>query len=260
MACRAPRQPLVNSMCCILGIETSRDLCSAAVLSNGAAREHTRQMARAHNQHILELVDRVMDAAGLAAADLDAVAFGCGPGSFTGIRIAAAVAQAVAFGADARILPVSSTLALARAALEDGRPLRDGVFASIRSRRDACYLAGFALTDGELRMYRGDCLVTADPGWPEIQGGWTFVGDRPGWLGPDTTCYTDIPVGAGLIARWGGEAFAQGRSLAPELGLPVYVSGDSPWRPSAAHANTRPERPHAASEDTSPYPGPPSRE
>ena len=136
-------------------------------------------MARAHSQHILELVDGVMGSAGLSAADLDGVAFGCGPGSFTGIRIAAAVAQAVALGADARVLPVSSTLALAIAALESDRTLGDGVIASIRSRRDACYLAGFSRTHGELRAHRPDCLVTADPGWPEIREGWTFVGDRP---------------------------------------------------------------------------------
>ena len=247
-------------MSCILGIETSRDLCSAAVVSNGAVREDTRRMARAHNQHILELVDGVMGVAGLSAAALDAVAFGCGPGSFTGIRIAAAVAQAVAFGADARILPVSSTLALATAALEAGRSLGDGVVASIRSRRDAWYLAGFAVTDGELRVRHADCLVTADPGWPEFGAGWTFVGDRPEWLAPATACYSDIAVGAGLIARLGADAFAQGGGRAPDLGLPVYVSGDSPWQPSSAGRNTRTETPDAASKHTAQAPGTPAQE
>ena len=121
-------------------------------------------------------------------------AFGCGPGSFTGIRIAAAVAQAVAFGADARILPVSSTLALATAALEAGRSLGDGVVASIRSRRDAWYLAGFAVTDGELRVRHADCLVTADPGWPEF-GGRLDVCRRPARV---------AGAGNGLLLRYCG--------------------------------------------------------
>ena len=265
-------------------------------------------MARAHNEHILELVDGVMAAAGLAPGDLDGVAFGCGPGSFTGIRIAASVAQAIAFGADARVLPVSSTLALARAALEGGVPVGAGVIASIRSRRDAWYLAAFALTGGRLVRHRPDCLFTADPGWPEVgpgkgaqgkgvqgkgangeeasgtevqgeeaqreeaqgieaqrkeahakkgqwkeaqaneahseewQGdegdGWVLVGDRPVWTPPHRACHSDIAVSASLIARIGAEALAAGKGVAPELGLPVYVSGDSLWKPGPAAPGT----------------------
>ena len=246
-------------MSLVLGIETSRDLCSAAVFGDGAAREDTRKMARAHNEHILQLVDDVMAGTGLSPTDLDAVAFGCGPGSFTGIRIAAAVAQAVAFGAGARIVPIPSTLALATAALELGRPLGDGVVASIRSRRDACYLAGFTVANGQLGERYPDCLFTADPGWPEINDGWAFVGDRPAWLAPEVVCYSDISVGAGLIARMGAAAFAVGKGVAPELGLPIYVSGDAPWQPSSSRY-VPPEVPVAASEPRSGTPGSPSPE
>lgn len=191
-------------------------------------------MERAHNEHILELVDGVLAAAGLEPADLDGVAFGCGPGSFTGIRIAASVAQAIAYGADARMLPISSTLALARAALECGVPVEAGVIASIRSRRDAWYLAGFELEDGELGTRRPDSLVTADPGWPELRDDWALVGDRPEWLPARTVCHAHVAVSAGLIARMGAEALAAGRGGAPESGLPVYVAGDSPWKPASA--------------------------
>ena len=220
-------------MSCVLGIETSRELCSAAVIGNGVTRENTRKMRRAHNEHILELVDGVMAAAGLAPADLDGVAFGCGPGSFTGIRIAASVAQAIAYGADARILPVSSTLALARAALEGGVPVGAGIVAGIRSRRDAWYLAAYALADGKLGTHRADCLLTADPGWPEVRDGWVLVGDAPDWWPPQGPVHPDVAAGAGLIARLGAEALAAGQGLAPELGLPVYLSGDSPWQPAS---------------------------
>lgn len=206
-------------------------------------------MARAHNEHILELVDGVMASAGLEAADLDGVAFGCGPGSFTGIRIAASVAQAIAFGADARILPVSSTLALARAALESGVPIRAGVIASIRSRRDAWYLAAFARSGGRLGRHRRDCLVTADPGWPEVRDGWVLVGDRPEWLPPQRACHADVAVSGGLIARLGTEALAAGQGAAPEFGLPVYLSGDSPWKPAPAAHDAGP-RSTAASPDS----------
>ena len=204
---------------------------------DGTTSEHTRKMERAHNEHILELVDQSMAARGVSPADLDGVAFGCGPGSFTGIRIAASVAQAVALGADARILPVSSTLALAAAAVER-HPLADGIVVSIRSRRDAWYLAGFDVAGSELLVRHRDCLVETDPGWPEIERGWPFVGDRPEWLPVGAVYHAEIAPGAGLIARLGAEAMARGKGLAPELGLPVYVTGDSPWRKSRTGAVT----------------------
>ena len=196
-------------------------------------------MERAHNEHILELVDGVLAAAGLAPPDLDGVAFGCGPGSFTGIRIAASVAQAIAFGADARTLPVSSTGALARAVLESDVPVGAGIVASIRSKRDAWYLAAFAHAGGVLSAHRPDCLFTADPGWSEVQGGWVLAGDRPDWWSTHPDWHADVAVSAGLIARLGAEALAAGEGLAPELGLPVYVQGDSPWKPSSARPDSR---------------------
>jgi len=219
-----------NSMACVLAIETSRGLCSAAVLTGATVHERTREMERAHNEHILALVDQVMAARGLTPTDLDAVAFGCGPGSFTGIRIAASVAQALSFGADAQIVPVSSTLALARSTLEEGRAVGNGIIVSIRSRRDAWYLAGFSCTDGRLSVQQQDCLVQQDPGWPESKAGWTFVGDRPSWLPNNIICHTDVATTAALIAQLGAESLAQGEGMAPEFGLPVYVTGDSPWR------------------------------
>ncbi|MCY3793478.1 MAG: tRNA (adenosine(37)-N6)-threonylcarbamoyltransferase complex dimerization subunit type 1 TsaB, partial [Gammaproteobacteria bacterium] len=115
----------------VLGIETSRQRCSAALLGDGTVREDTRKMARAHDEHILGLVDGLVAAAGVAPQDLDGIAFGCGPGSFTGVRIAASVAQALALGAGASVAPVSSTRALAVAAIEQ-RAVEDGVVVSIR--------------------------------------------------------------------------------------------------------------------------------
>ena len=189
-------------------------------------------MERSHNEHILDLADGVLAAAGLAPVDLHGVAFGCGPGSFTGIRIAASVAQAIAFGAEAKILPVSSTLALARAALESGVPVGAGLIASVRSRRDAWYVAAFAHADGTLSVHRPDRLLHTDPGWPEARRGWTLVGEPPVWWPPEGARRSGVAAGAGLIARMGAEALAAGQGMAPEFGLPVYLSGDSPWRPS----------------------------
>ena len=186
-------------------------------------------MARAHNERILGLIDGLVAAAGMTPQDLDGVAFGCGPGSFTGVRIAAAVAQAIALGAGAGVAPVSSTLALAQAAAEQ-LPIEDGVVVSIRSRRDAFYLASFSIADGEPAAWRADRLLTACPDWADFAQGWPLVGDPPPWLPAGARLASAVTVGAGLIARLGAQAFAEGRGLEPELGLPAYVQGDSPWR------------------------------
>ena len=190
-------------------------------------------MARAHNEHILELIDGLVAAAGLAPQELDGVAFGCGPGSFTGVRIAAAVAQALALGAGASVAPVSSTLALAVAAIEQ-LPVEEGVVVSIRSRRNAFYLASFSITDGQPAACRPDQLHTACPEWADFANGWPLVGDPPPWLPADAPVLSEVTVGAGLIARLGARALAEGRGLDPELGLPAYVEGDSPWRMASA--------------------------
>ena len=213
----------------VLGMETSRQLCSAALLLDGTVRENTRKMARAHNEHILELIDGLVVAAGITPQDLDGVAFGCGPGSFTGVRIAASVAQALALGAGAMVAPVSSTLALAVAGIEQ-LDVEDGVVVSIRSRRDAFYLASFSIADGEPIAHREDQLLAACPDWADFANGWPLVGDPPPWLPADAPVRPEVTVGGGLIARLGAQAFAEGRGLDPELGLPTYVQADSPWR------------------------------
>ena len=195
-------------------------------------------MARAHNEHILGLVDGLVAAAGVAPQDLDGIAFGCGPGSFTGVRIAASVAQALALGAGASVAPVSSTRALAVAAIEQ-RAVEDGVVVSIRSRRDAFYLASFSIADGEPAVQRPDQLLAACPDWGDFAQGWPLAGDPPPWLPADASVLCEVTVGAGLIARLGARAFAEGRGLDPELGLPAYVQGDSPWRPADGEAAAR---------------------
>ena len=213
----------------ILGMETGRGQCSAALYVDGRMHKDTSFSERTHNERILQLIDGLFAAVGRRPQQLDAVAFGCGPGSFTGVRLAASVAQAVALGAGARIAPVSSSLALAVGAVRRLRP-KQGLVVSIRSRREAFYLASFDVVEGQAHPRQPDQLLDACPDWAELAAGWPIVGDRPPWL-PAGTAHFDLAVGAGLIARLGAAAFAAGKALPPELGLPTYVSGDTPWRP-----------------------------
>ena len=132
-------------MTTLLAIETSSALCSLALYRSGRWFEDTQNVGRMHNMLVLDMLDTLMKQAGSVAADLEAIAFAAGPGSFTGVRIAAALAQGIAFAVGARVVPVSSSLALATAALDqrtsDAWP--EGILTITRSRRDAYYLAGF---------------------------------------------------------------------------------------------------------------------
>src|SRR5437016_3154595 len=102
----------------LLAFDTATEVCSVAVWMDGRVHEREERGTR-HSERLLLLVDEVRADGGLALADLDAIAFGRGPGSFTGLRIAAGAAQGLAFGADIPVTPVSTLAAIAESAAAD---------------------------------------------------------------------------------------------------------------------------------------------
>ena len=97
----------------ILAVETATDACSAALFIDGAVSERFEVAPRRHTDLILPMIAQLLADAELRAQDLDAVAFGAGPGSFTGVRIATSIAQGIALAHDLPVIPLSCLAILA---------------------------------------------------------------------------------------------------------------------------------------------------
>lgn len=92
----------------LLALETSTDQCSVALLSAGEIGERREREPRSHTRVLLPLIDSLLKDAGIGIADLDLIAYGAGPGAFTGLRIGVSVAQGLGFGADIPLCGISS--------------------------------------------------------------------------------------------------------------------------------------------------------
>ena len=123
----------------LLALDTATEACSVALL-RGGEKTHLAQFAqREHTKHILPMVDEILAQAGITLHQVDALVFGRGPGSFTGVRIGAGIAQGLAFGADLPVIPVSNLAAMAQAAY--AKYQTENVLTAIDARMNEVYFA-----------------------------------------------------------------------------------------------------------------------
>ncbi len=215
----------------LLAIETAGDACSCALLCDAELRERHLLAPRRHAELVLSMVHELLAEAQLALNALDALAFGRGPGSFTGVRVAAGVVQGLAFGADLPVVPVSSLQALAQGALRETGEAR--VLSAFDARMGEVYWGAYEAGEEGLMIARIEDCVAAPEAVPLPEAG-VWLGAGEGWrtyrealaarvgerLGG---CQAARVARARDVADLAVAAHARGESVSASGALPVYV-------------------------------------
>ncbi len=214
----------------LLALETATEACSAALLIDGEVREHYQIAPRGHGQLILNMVDQLLADAQLEVGQLDGIAFGRGPGAFTGVRIATSVVQGIAFGADLPVVPVSSLAALAQGVYRQQR--HEAVLAAFDARMDELYWGAFELQAGVMVACAAECVCPPQSvAVPLLSRQWVGAGN--GWpayaeqlraaCGDVAVCGDHRFPHAQDVAALAQPLLEQGKVVMAEQALPIYL-------------------------------------
>lgn len=141
----------------LLAIEASASLCSVGLWCDGEISERNSDAPRAHTRSLLAFVDELLRSRQLTVSDCDALVFSAGPGSFTGVRLAAAVAKSLGYAAGKPVLGISSLAAMAQAACQ-ASPAHDSCLVVTDARMGEYYLGRYRCSAGVLLAEAADCL------------------------------------------------------------------------------------------------------
>lgn len=228
----------------LLALDTSTEACSAALYLDGAISQRLRVAPREHASLILPMLEDLLAEAGVSVRQLDALAFGRGPGSFTGVRIGTGVAQGIAFAADLPVVPVSSLAAIAQGMARDHGA--SAVLSAIDARMSEVYWGVYQAGEDGIMQATQDESVCAPASVPLPEAGtWQAAGtgwDSYGEVMGEAAARRGIELGAiegarlpssGDIAILAAHAFRQGEYVDAAHALPVYLRDEVAWKPSS---------------------------
>ena len=218
----------------LLAFDTSTEVMSIAVVDGAQLWQHTGTGGAQASSTLIPAIQALMAQAGLQFEQLDAIAFGRGPGSFTGLRTACSVAQGLAFGASAKlqsgasasaevkVLPIDTLLAVAEEARHRHGVTR--VQALLDARMDEIYVAnyefdsGLWIVDGGVDLIRPENLAA--------RGGWALAGNVAAAYGArlpqGLPCLEALPTATALL-RLAPALIAAGQAVSAEQALPLYI-------------------------------------
>jgi tRNA threonylcarbamoyladenosine biosynthesis protein TsaB len=234
----------------ILALDTATENCSAALFISGALLCREELLGRGHAQRILPMIAELLSEADVALQGLTAIAFGRGPGAFTGVRLAACVAQGLAFGAELPVVAVSDLQALAQRAL-DAETAHERVLVCTDARMREVYCGAFERGASRLAVASAAERVAA-PHTVQLPGPWQqpsgLIQTKALGVGSGFAAYPELRavVASGVdriredlwpraaeIAQLAVAEVQANRVLAPEAAIPVYLRDDvaQPPRP-----------------------------
>src|SRR5882762_9800885 len=210
----------------LLALDTATEMCSVALLHDGVIDEMSEPAGQTHSERILPMIDGLLARHHVTLAGCDAIAFGAGPGSFTGLRIACGVAQGLAFGAGLPVVPVGTLLALAEAA---GAPR---VVTCLDARMGEIYHAAYQRNGAgwSETVAPNVCKADAAPAlegvdWVGCGGGFAVYGDALAarYHGQLARVQSRIFPHAREVAQLALPVLAAGHGLPAEQAVPLYV-------------------------------------
>lgn len=215
----------------ILAIDTATEACSIALWYDDQVQERFIEQPQGHGALILNMMDTLLNEHGIKLKDLDALAFGRGPGSFTGVRIAVSVAQAVGFGADLPLIPVSNLAMLAQGWYREAKAMY--IIPALDARMKEIYVGYFQIINGLAQSMSEEQVTTPDnfrlslncQHWHGVGRGWTTyhtilkmqIGQQLIVINPEFLCHAQDALPFAIAA------LKTGCTVTPEQALPVYL-------------------------------------
>jgi tRNA threonylcarbamoyladenosine biosynthesis protein TsaB len=214
----------------LLAIETSTDFCSVAASRGEALFFRHEPAGRQHAEMILGMVETVLADARLALADIGGVAYGSGPGSFTGLRVACGVTQGLALARDVGVVGIGTLLALAQEGAE--ATSGDCIIACLDAHMGEVYHAAYRNVGGRWEevcapgVYKPDSVpAVSGGGWIGCGNGFAAHGGRV--AGRYEGCLSAVRPGlaptARAVLRLAGPRFAAGEAMDAATAVPVYL-------------------------------------
>lgn len=223
----------------LLALDTSTEACSAALFVDGTISQQYQLAPREHSHLILNMIDGLLLDADIAPKNLDAIAFGRGPGSFMGIRVAAGVVQGIAFAHTIPVVPVSTLAALAKVAMDEKDATH--VLAAIDARMQEVYWAAYVReSDGSIKLQGEECVISPEQApipeageWVAAGSGWSTYGDviKPRLGDRLVTSLDDCFPTAEAIARLAAISYESGNVVSAAEAVPVYLRDNVASKP-----------------------------
>lgn len=221
----------------IIAIDTSTENCSVALLNEDSITFKSEVAPQKHAEIVLEMLDTILKESSISKDDLDGLVLGIGPGSFTGVRIAASTVQGLALGLNLKVAKITSLEALAIEAVS--KASASYVVSSIDARMGEVYIAVYKVEGSALTLLSDEKVLKPDDAVAHLN---QFVGDSENVVCAgsgvellkksgmkDYPKQADFPQAQYLLNK-GAELLSLGKGVNPEEALPLYVRNEVTWK------------------------------